>query len=110
MLVAVFGWIFRKKIIGPKPEHLEPQVLSRICTREMLKDLGSKYMELSGENTSDTLLRLLAHDKNIPVGKLIHKEVEVDFKNNNTILIDGWLLSITEARQCALISLQNESK
>ena len=31
--------------------------------------------------------------------------VKADFENGRTIVIDGWVLSLTEARQCALYSL-----
>ena len=31
--------------------------------------------------------------------------VRADFEHGRTVLIDGWLLSVTEARQCALYSL-----
>jgi hypothetical protein len=28
-----------------------------------------------------------------------------DFADGHTVLVDGWVLSVTEARQCALFSL-----
>lgn len=31
--------------------------------------------------------------------------VRVDFEQGRTVVVDGWLLSVTEARQCALFSL-----
>jgi hypothetical protein len=31
--------------------------------------------------------------------------VRADFERGRTVVIDGWILSITEARQCALFSL-----
>jgi hypothetical protein len=35
----------------------------------------------------------------------IAEMVRDDFQHGRTVLIDGWLLSVTEARQCALYSL-----
>ena len=32
--------------------------------------------------------------------------VRDDFANGRTVVVDGWILSATEARQCALFSLQ----
>jgi hypothetical protein len=33
--------------------------------------------------------------------------VSADFVNGNTVVVDGWILATTEARQCALFSLLN---
>ena len=35
----------------------------------------------------------------------IEQHVEMDFKSDKLILIKGWVISETEARQCALLSL-----
>ncbi len=32
-------------------------------------------------------------------------KAQEDFKANRTVVVDGWVLSATEARQCALFSL-----
>jgi hypothetical protein len=32
------------------------------------------------------------------------KQVRADFAEGHTVIVDGWLLSTTEARQCALYS------
>ena len=31
--------------------------------------------------------------------------VRADFEHGRTVVVDGWILSVTEARQCALFSL-----
>jgi hypothetical protein len=35
----------------------------------------------------------------------LNSNVHDDFKNAHIVVIKGWVLSITEARQCALLSL-----
>ena len=35
----------------------------------------------------------------------ISQLVRADFANGHTVVVDGWILSVTEARQCALYSL-----
>ena len=35
----------------------------------------------------------------------IEQHVEMDFKSDKLIVIKGWVISETEARQCALLSL-----
>jgi hypothetical protein len=32
--------------------------------------------------------------------------VQRDFAAGRTVMLDGWVLAVTEARQCALFSLQ----
>ena len=32
-------------------------------------------------------------------------QVRDDFANGRTVLVNGWVLAVTEARQCALFSL-----
>jgi hypothetical protein len=40
----------------------------------------------------------------------LDERIRNDFINGNTVAVDGWLLSITEARLCALVSLLRDSK
>jgi hypothetical protein len=89
----------------------QPEELANICSREKLIFLGSKYREYSGENNKDTLIALLS--KNFSGNKEEQKKylralVSDDFRTDQTILIDGWLLSRTEARQCAILSFSSE--
>jgi len=89
----------------------QPEELANICSREKLIFLGSKYREYSGENNKDTLIALLS--KNFSGNKEEKKKylralVSDDFRTDQTILIDGWLLSRTEARQCAILSFSSE--
>jgi hypothetical protein len=37
--------------------------------------------------------------------KSIDDTVHEDFAAGRTVVVDGWVLSVTEARQCALFSL-----
>ncbi len=89
----------------------QPEELANICSREKLVSLGSKYREMSGENNRDTLIELLS--KNFSGNteeqkKYLRALISDDFRTDQTILIDGWLLSRTEARQCALLSFSSE--
>jgi len=89
----------------------EPEELASICQREQLVLLGSKYRELSGENNRDTLIELLTKNfsgNSEEQKKYLRALVSDDFRTNQTVVIDGWLLSRTEARQCALLSFTSE--
>jgi hypothetical protein len=41
------------------------------------------------------------------IQKLLDSRVEQDFKTGKTVTAGGWVLSVTEARQCALYSILN---
>jgi len=37
----------------------------------------------------------------------LEESIKNDFETGNTVIVDGWILSRTEARQCALLSTIN---
>jgi len=94
-----------------------PNFLSKICNKDTIIKIGKKYRELiKTEDDKNVLTSILIKEKNkfekinLSVNKMLIQEsfglmIENDFKTNNTIIVDGWVLSITEARQCALFSL-----
>ena len=41
--------------------------------------------------------------------QMINAQIADDFKNDRIVLVDGWMLSVTEARQCGLYSMLQES-
>ena len=85
-----------------------PGDLSEICNRKTLIDIGTTYSKVTEENTKNYLEELLLKDAGIIETSLkmsLRNKVTEDFKTGNTILIDGWLLSKTEARQCAFLSM-----
>lgn len=87
----------------------EPEVLSRICGHDKLVFLGLKYRQQSAENNREELIQILEKDmtdKTQPRKSYLDHKITDDFRNDRTVLIDGWILSITEARQCALVSFE----
>lgn len=93
-----------------------PEVLSRFCDAKTVKEIGDSYRKKnSEENNEDQLLDLLLRDtagKTIKtttdiafIRTSIRKQVEEDFKAGRITKISGWIISRTEARQCALFSL-----
>ncbi len=68
----------------------------------------------SSENNVDGLRKLLLSDRSgkiynedekIAVGEMLKNEIKQDFETGKIVIVKGWVLSITEARQCALYSL-----
>lgn len=81
-----------------------------------IEALGKAYLEMAPqENTPATLidhLLLDARNKPIPaptdsleLKEFLQQKVQSDFESGNTVIVSGWVLSLTEARQCALFSL-----
>ena len=106
LTLSAISWFFVIKKQRSDTGAFDPDVLSNICSREKMIEIGRKYRQMSSENDKDSLAKLLAVEGQKPVKQYFENKVRQDFENNDTVLIDGWLLSVTEARQCALLSLQ----
>jgi len=90
--------------------------LSRLFDVKTIKDAGKAYLQKTpAENDDDRLVQLLADNGSITNStdeKAIHEyldeKIKQEFETGNTVLVNGWVLAITEARQCALFSLMND--
>ena len=91
----------------------QPVFLSRLFDEQMIRDAGKAYLEKTpAENDDDKLEQLLANNNTITNSKdekAIHQyldeKIKRDFETGNTVLVKGWVLAVTEARQCALFLL-----
>lgn len=75
---------------------------------ERVCELGRCYRSaVPTERTREALNAALHED--CPAGSPAHRHLQErireDFATGRTIQLDGWVLSVTEARQCALYSL-----
>jgi hypothetical protein len=93
-----------------------PQALSRITDETNIIAIGNAYGNIHAEEYAVNILeQKLRKNKqgsivsdNTPendVEAFLEKNIYDDLDNGNTIVLNGWVLSITEARQCALFSL-----
>ncbi|WP_420600854.1 hypothetical protein [Flagellimonas sp.] len=87
-----------------------PQELAIIMDSTAIKTIGKEYTgERTNEADEEELLKLLSKsgiDSETSFDKL-RDVVRDDFKTNETIIVDGWILSETEARQSALFAIKN---
>jgi hypothetical protein len=86
-----------------------PQLLAMLGP-ERVRQLGSHYRaSRPSENSADSLRAALSegHGLRIPFNKSgsLDDQIRDDFAAGRTVVVDGWVLSVTEARQCALFSL-----
>jgi len=94
----------------------QPSALEHICDAQTIRQIGEAYQkQVPNENSQSELTRLLVTDisrnqisessDTASVASYLDKRVHDDFKQNKTVIVNGWVLSLTEARQCALFSL-----
>jgi len=86
----------------------QPHSLASILELKDLKELGRAYRkqvpsESGARAIADVLLEELPDDK-LEFATALENLIKKDFDQGNTIEINGWILSKTEARQCALLS------
>ena len=104
------------KASNPDPVLSQPQFLARIWDEGEIHNIGLAYRkQVPGEAGEAELVNLLLTDNNgksISVttessflGSWLDRKIENDFKIGQTVVVKGWILSITEARQCAVYSL-----
>jgi hypothetical protein len=92
-----------------------PYILSVFCDEATVKNIGLTYRNLvPAENSKEKLTTILTNDfqgKQISfsdhsaVANQLEMNVEKDFKEGKYFTVKGWIISETEARQSALLSL-----
>ena len=91
----------------------QPVFLSRLFDKNMIKDAGQAYLKkVPSEGDENRLVELIASNGNIinstdesAIHQYLDKKIQDDFATGNTVLVKGWVLAVTEARQCALFSI-----
>jgi hypothetical protein len=90
----------------------QPLFFSHLVDAKTISEAGHAYRkQFPGEDNKTALKGLLLGGnttedrRNLQI--LLDNRVEQDFKTGKTVTASGWVLSITEARQCALYSIIN---
>lgn len=102
-------------IIFPACENDRTAALERPRLLDMLgpdrvRQIGKRYVASTPtENNADALRSAISksrHQSRVPLmPRSIDDQVREDFIAGHTVLADGWVLSVTEARQAALFAL-----
>ena|ERR1700748_1196619 len=87
----------------PRAAALEtPDFLSHICDAPTIRQLGAAYRaQTPAEASRETLIQLLQPG-------VTAQNVQADYAKGDIVTLKGWVLSRTEARQCALFSLDSQ--
>jgi hypothetical protein len=102
----------------------QPLFLSTLTDIKTLTQIGNAYRKQTPAETNETTLTDLLTgtsqlDNSTPQPEnstpqpdnstlRLDNTVKEDFASGHTLTINGWVLSITEARQCALLSVQKQ--
>jgi hypothetical protein len=107
-------YLWNKESKWKRQPFYYPYILSGICDDDTLRKIGSTYRKMvPAEDSKEKLLNLInkklnlkdkSKDNSVLVNEL-ELNVEQDFREEKIVRITGWILSTTEARQCALLSL-----
>ncbi len=93
---------------------MRPTVLSNFCDEKQVREIGASYLAQAPEESQELKLRhLLLIDENgkqneqeeKTISEILDKKVNREFSEGKIVVESGWVLSQTEARQCALFSL-----
>ena len=86
--------------------------LLELLGAERVRRIGQRYRAaVTSENSRAALRAAIAQSRRrgflLPWiwHRSIEQQVRADFAAGRTVVVDGWVLSATEARQCALFSL-----
>jgi hypothetical protein len=97
---------------NPNDPLSQPFIFSRIADIKTIREAGMAYRKLAPhENEATALRQILSEGKPTTDAKvlttLLNRQVKQDFASAKVITVAGWVLSVTEARQCALFSILN---
>lgn len=96
----------------------KPIELAQICDLKTLREIGMSYrLQAPSERQGDKLVTLLLTDTDgdrvpatsddLAIRYLISRKIRQDFETGHTVIVKGWILALTEARQCALLVVNN---
>jgi hypothetical protein len=82
-------------------DYAHPDLLQIIDNEREVVGIGMSYRRLHpGLDTPESLAAEIRASASHPIAE----QVRADFGEGKTIQLNGWILSLTEARQCALYS------
>ena len=116
--IGAFSFIQWIRKSGNDKALAQPKFLSLLCDRSTIRRLGRAYLKLKPDEIQDDILLndlLAGNSRKVFLEKAdvstaesqIEKRIIQDFDTENIVVVQGWVLSVTEARQCAFFSILN---
>lgn len=108
-VIAIPTWYYTFNTPDYDPIIAEPEWLSHIWDGTTIGEIGETYRkQFSDESSERKLVKLLSEyvsTETTTTIDVLRQQIADDYRKGNTVMVDGWILSRTEARQCALFSL-----
>jgi hypothetical protein len=90
-----------------------PLFLSKIAGDGSIIKTGLAYRKaFKNEDDEQKLKTLLLAQGGLPgtagsgeIAEMLARKIDSEFKGGSIVVVNGWVLSLTEARQCALFSI-----
>jgi hypothetical protein len=93
----------------------QPLLLGHILDGKTIREIGAQYLSQNKKESREDLVGQLLKDSagremipsadTLSVRSNLDQRIRNDFSQGRTMVIKGWVLSVTEVRQCALLSL-----
>lgn len=109
----------REKVSSKTTVLFMPAFLSLIIDENAIRKIGQAYISFAPNQTTESFLisKLMTDQNGKPLSRtlsasnislVLRKKIEQDFIKGQYLFVDGWVLSETEAQQCALFSLSQK--
>lgn len=109
----------REKVSSKTTVLFMPAFLSLIIDENAIRKIGQAYISFAPNQTTESFLisKLMTDQNGKPLSRTLsasnislalRKKIEQDFIKGQYLFVDGWVLSETEAQQCALFSLSQK--
>lgn len=108
---------YHRKHVFTRDPLMRPHVLANFCDGGAIREIGTFYRSAVPEENEEKKLRklLLTNERGNTadttdektICDMLDKKISEEFKKGKIVIEDGWVLSETEARQCALFSLSD---
>jgi hypothetical protein len=105
--LGVIGSVAETACAPEKASALAHPQLVEMLGAERVRQLGERYRAATpAENSAEKLRDAIARGGGLHLFRAsVDDQINDDFSNGRTVVVDGWILSVTEARQAALFSL-----
>ena len=111
-LVLLTGWTAVGCTEPADEGNLANPAILPILGADHVRSIGRSYREaVPAERGAGALRRAIvearegADVERSTTGSSLDRSVREEFDRGRTVVVDGWILSVTEARQCALFSV-----
>jgi hypothetical protein len=85
-----------------------PQFLYTSIGKAKTKEIGKAYiLQFPAESDRKILIQLITNGLKQQPDSEINLVIQNEFRNGKVVIVNGWILSVTEARQSALFYLNS---